>query len=195
MPNARVVPYTSFCVQSLLLYQDWAIFCIISMMPEPCSTHQYLYARWSTFSDRFHNVSFTMQLHDQNTTLSFNTPQNERNKTPSFAVIPTSLGSRVHRPLGLPPLRPGPGGTSLPLVDPRSYCWRSYSRWTTSSPPRLCPGRWTRRRGRWSVGSRFCSCRPMVATWRRFRKDIELSVEIPYLQTTQKCMMIHSNLL
>ena len=30
----------------------------------------YLYARWSTFSDRFHNVSFTMQSHDQNSTLS-----------------------------------------------------------------------------------------------------------------------------
>ena len=40
------------------------------MIPEPCSTHQYLYARWSTFSDRFHTVSFTMQLHDQNSTLS-----------------------------------------------------------------------------------------------------------------------------
>ena len=40
------------------------------MMPEPCSTHQYLYARWSTFSDRFHNVSFTMQSHDHNWSLS-----------------------------------------------------------------------------------------------------------------------------
>ena len=27
-------------------------------------TLQYIYARWSTFSDRFHNVSFTMQSHD-----------------------------------------------------------------------------------------------------------------------------------
>ena len=34
------------------------------MIPEPCSSHPYLYARWSTFSDRFHNVSFTMQSHD-----------------------------------------------------------------------------------------------------------------------------------
>ena len=31
-----------------------------------CSTHQYLYARWSTFSDRFHIVSFTMQPHVHN---------------------------------------------------------------------------------------------------------------------------------
>ena len=42
----------------------------ILMIPEPCSTHQYLYARWSTFSDWFHNVSFTMQPHDQNWSLS-----------------------------------------------------------------------------------------------------------------------------
>ena len=64
----RIVPYTSFCVQCLLLYQDGAKFLIILMIPEPCSTHQYLhvYARWSTFSDWFHNVSFTMQSHDQN---------------------------------------------------------------------------------------------------------------------------------
>ena len=32
--------------------------------------HQYLYARWSTFSDRFHDVSFTMQSHDHNWSLS-----------------------------------------------------------------------------------------------------------------------------
>ena len=31
-----------------------------------------LYARWSTFSDLFHNVSFSMQSHDQNPTLSLN---------------------------------------------------------------------------------------------------------------------------
>ena len=30
----------------------------------------YLYTRWSTFPDRFHTVSFTMQSHDQNSTLS-----------------------------------------------------------------------------------------------------------------------------
>ena len=29
-------------------------------------THQYLYARWSTFSDHLHSVSFTVQSHDQN---------------------------------------------------------------------------------------------------------------------------------
>ena len=70
MPHVRVVPYPSFCVQCLLLYQDWAKFFIILMIPEPCSTHQYLYARWSTLSDRFRIISFTMQLHDQNSTLS-----------------------------------------------------------------------------------------------------------------------------
>ena len=42
----------------------------LGQIPEPCSTHQYLYARWSTFSGRFHTVSFTMQSHDQNSTLS-----------------------------------------------------------------------------------------------------------------------------
>ena len=36
----------------------------------PCSTHQYLYVRWSTFSDRFHNVSFTMQSDDHNWSIS-----------------------------------------------------------------------------------------------------------------------------
>ena len=38
--------------------------------PEPCSTHQYLHATWSTFSDPFHTISFTMQSHDQNSILS-----------------------------------------------------------------------------------------------------------------------------
>ena len=33
-------------------------------------TLQYIYARWSTFSDRFHNVSFTMQSHDHNWSLA-----------------------------------------------------------------------------------------------------------------------------
>ena len=32
-------------------------------------TLQMLDARWSTFSDRFHNVSFTMQSHDHNWSL------------------------------------------------------------------------------------------------------------------------------
>ena len=67
-----VVPYTSFCVQCLLLYQDWAKFVMILMAPEPCSTHQYLHATWSTFCDPFHTFSFTMQWHDQNSTLSLN---------------------------------------------------------------------------------------------------------------------------
>ena len=50
------------------VYQDWAKFLIILMIPEPCSKlHQYLYARWSIFSDRFPN---TMQSYDQNSTLS-----------------------------------------------------------------------------------------------------------------------------
>ena len=40
----RVVPYTSFCVQCLLLYQGRAKFLIILMIPEHCSTHQYLHA-------------------------------------------------------------------------------------------------------------------------------------------------------
>ena len=40
------------------------------MIPEPCNTHTFLYARWSTFSGRFHTVSFTMQSHDQNLTSS-----------------------------------------------------------------------------------------------------------------------------
>ena len=39
-----VVPYTSFCVQCLLLYKDWAKFIMILMTPEPCSAHQYLHA-------------------------------------------------------------------------------------------------------------------------------------------------------
>ena len=47
-----------------------AKFLIILMIPEPCNTQKYLYARWSTFSDWLHTVSFTMQLHDQNSTLS-----------------------------------------------------------------------------------------------------------------------------
>ena len=54
----------SFCVQCLLLYQDWAKVFIILMTPKPCTTHQYLhvYARWSTFSDCFHTVSFMTTL-------------------------------------------------------------------------------------------------------------------------------------
>ena len=64
-PRVRVVPYTSFCVQCLQLYQDLAKFLIILMIREPCNTHKFLYARWSTFSGRFHTVSFTMQSHDQ----------------------------------------------------------------------------------------------------------------------------------
>ena len=40
------------------------------MIPEPCNTLKFLYARWSTFSGRFHTVSFTMQSHDQNSTSS-----------------------------------------------------------------------------------------------------------------------------
>ena len=40
------------------------------MIPEPCNSHTFLYARWSTFSGRFHTVSFTMQSHDQNSTSS-----------------------------------------------------------------------------------------------------------------------------
>ena len=43
---------------------------IILMIPEPYSKHQYLYATRSIFSDWFHNVSFTLQSHDQNSTLS-----------------------------------------------------------------------------------------------------------------------------
>ena len=70
MPLVRVVPSTSFCVQCLWLYQDWAKFVIILMIPEPCSTHQYLDDRWSIFSDRFRTVYFIMQSHDQNSTLS-----------------------------------------------------------------------------------------------------------------------------
>ena len=42
------------------------------MIPEPCNTLKFLYARWSTFSGRFHTVSFTMQSHDQNSTSSLN---------------------------------------------------------------------------------------------------------------------------
>ena len=42
------------------------------MIPEPCNTHNILYARWSTFSGRFHTVSFTMQSHDQYSTSSLN---------------------------------------------------------------------------------------------------------------------------
>ena len=49
-----------------------AKFLVNLMSPEHCSTHQHLYARRSTFSDGFHNVSFTMQSHDQNSTLSLN---------------------------------------------------------------------------------------------------------------------------
>ena len=45
-------------------------FLIILMIPEHCNTHKFLYARWSTFSGRFHTVSFTMQSHDQNSTSS-----------------------------------------------------------------------------------------------------------------------------
>ena len=37
MAHVRVVPCSSFCVQCLLLYQDWAKFLIILMIPEPCS--------------------------------------------------------------------------------------------------------------------------------------------------------------
>ena len=65
-----VVPYTSFCVDCLLLYQDWAKFVMNLMTPEFCSTHQYLDARWSTFSDAFHTFSFTMQSRYQNPPLS-----------------------------------------------------------------------------------------------------------------------------
>ena len=69
-PRVRVVPYTSFCVQCLLLYQDSAKFIMILMTPEPCSVHQYLHATWSTVSDPSHTFSFTMQSHDQNSPLS-----------------------------------------------------------------------------------------------------------------------------
>ena len=69
-PCVCVVPYTSFCVQCLQLYLDLAKFLIILMIPEPCNTHKFLYARWSTFSGPFHTVSFTMQSHDQNSTSS-----------------------------------------------------------------------------------------------------------------------------
>ena len=54
-----VVPYTSFCVQCLLLYQDWAKFIMILMSPEPCSVHQYLHATWSTFL--IHSTAFLSQ--------------------------------------------------------------------------------------------------------------------------------------
>ena len=67
-----VVPYIAFCVQCLLLYQDWAKFIMILMTPEPCSAHQYLHATWSTFSDPFHTFSFTMQSHYQKLTFIFN---------------------------------------------------------------------------------------------------------------------------
>ena len=65
-----IVPHTSFCVQCLLLNYHCAKFHIILMTPEPYITHQYFYATWSTFSDWFHTASFTIQLHDQNSTLS-----------------------------------------------------------------------------------------------------------------------------
>ena len=41
-------------------------------------THQYLYARRSALSDRFHNVPFTMQSHDQNSTLSLRSSNQHR---------------------------------------------------------------------------------------------------------------------
>ena len=49
---------TSFCVQCLLLYQDWAKFIMILMILELFSTHQYLHATWSTFSDPLYTFSF-----------------------------------------------------------------------------------------------------------------------------------------
>ena len=69
MPHVCVVPYISFCVHCLLLYQDWAKFIIILMIPEPCSTHQNCMLHNQLFSDWFHTVSFTMQSHDQNSSL------------------------------------------------------------------------------------------------------------------------------
>ena len=63
-------PIYIFLCTVLVTLQRLGQFLIILMIPEPCSTHQYIYFRWPTFSDRFHNVSFTMQSHDQNSTLS-----------------------------------------------------------------------------------------------------------------------------
>ena len=60
---------------------DLAKFLIILMIPEHCNTHKFLYARWSTFSGRFHTVSFTMQSHDQNSTSSLNTGKSWRKKS------------------------------------------------------------------------------------------------------------------
>ena len=42
----------------------------ISYHYDDSRTLQYIYARWSTFSDRFHNFSFTMQSHDHNWSLA-----------------------------------------------------------------------------------------------------------------------------
>ena len=60
--------YISLC-KVLVLYQDWAKFLIILMTPESCSIYRYLHV-CATCSNWFHTVSFTMQSHEQNSTLS-----------------------------------------------------------------------------------------------------------------------------
>ena len=60
------------CTMLVTLPRHGHFLQIILMISEPCSTHHYLYATWSTLPDLFHTVSFTMQLHDQNSTLSLN---------------------------------------------------------------------------------------------------------------------------
>ena len=58
------------CTMLVTVTKTGPNFVIVLMIPEPCCTHQYVYATWSTFSDRFHTVSFRMQSHDYNLTLS-----------------------------------------------------------------------------------------------------------------------------
>ena len=68
MCRARVcIPiYIFLCTVILTLWRLGQI----SYHFDDSRTLQYIYARWSTFSDRFHNVSFTMQSHDHNWSLA-----------------------------------------------------------------------------------------------------------------------------
>ena len=62
--------YIFRCTVFVTLPRAWQISISFLMIQEPCNTHKFLYDRWSTFSGRFHTVSFTMQSHDQNSTSS-----------------------------------------------------------------------------------------------------------------------------
>ena len=69
MPHVRVVHLSVYSVCNFT--KTGPTFLIILMISESCSIHTNTYmVNDQPFFGRFHNVSFTMQSHDQNSTLS-----------------------------------------------------------------------------------------------------------------------------